>query len=104
MIIVLIFFSMKGQFYRQMIGVSHTEDEVRAIAAAQEGYQNPPNEEGEITLRTGVPNDLFWQPYANEKEARYALFFTFLLIPDLNSYPFSPANSFFLSFLFLTFS
>lgn len=62
--------SMKGQFYRQMIGVSHTEDEVRAIAAAQEGYQNPPNEEGEITLRTGVPNDLFWQPYANEKEAR----------------------------------
>jgi len=51
--------SMKGQYYRQMIGVSHTEDEVRVLAAAQEGYQNPPNDEGEITLRTGVPNDLF---------------------------------------------
>jgi len=63
--------SMGGQFYRQLIGVSHTEEEVRKIAAEQEGYFNNPNEEGEITTRTGVPNDLFWAPYANEQEARF---------------------------------
>jgi ubiquinol-cytochrome c reductase cytochrome c1 subunit len=63
--------SMKGQFYRQLINVSHTEDEVRAIAAEQEGYNNSPNEEGEVTPRNGLPNDRFWAPYANEQEARF---------------------------------
>jgi len=63
--------SMKGQFYRQLTNVSHTEDEVRAIAAEQEGYNNSPNDEGEITTRNGLPNDRFWAPYANEKEARF---------------------------------
>lgn len=63
--------SMKGQYYRQLIGVSHTEEEVRAIAAEQEGYFNNPNEEGEVTTRNGLPNDRFWAPYANEQEARF---------------------------------
>jgi hypothetical protein len=63
---------MKGQYYRQLIGVSHTEEEVRAIAADNDGYLTAPNEEGEVTTRAGNMNDLFKAPYANEKEARYA--------------------------------
>jgi len=75
--------SMKGQFYRQLINVSHTEDEVREIASQQEGYHNSPNDEGEITTRNGLPNDRFWSPYANEKEARFSN--NGALPPDLTS-------------------
>jgi len=75
--------SMKGQFYRQLINVSHTEDEVKEIAAEQEGYKNSPSEDGEITLRNGLPNDRFWAPYANEQEARFNNFGA--LPPDLTT-------------------
>jgi len=63
--------SMKHQYYRQLINVAFTEDEVRAIAAENEGYLSSPNDEGEVETRTGVPNDRFWSPFANEKEARF---------------------------------
>jgi len=62
--------SMKYRFYRQLIDVAFTEEEVKAIAADYDDYDDEPNDEGEVLKRTGLPNDKMHQPYANEKEAR----------------------------------
>jgi len=64
--------AMKYRYYRQLIDVAYTEDEVKEIAASKEDYDSPPNDEGDVLKRTGVPNDRFWEPYKNEKEARAA--------------------------------
>jgi len=63
---------MKYIYYRQLINVAYSEDEMRAIAGEQEGYKTKPNDEGEVEVRNGVITDHFWEPYANEKEARFA--------------------------------
>jgi ubiquinol-cytochrome c reductase cytochrome c1 subunit len=64
--------SMKYIYYRQLINVAYTEEEMKAIAADHEGYHDPPNDEGEVLERTGALTDHLWNPYANEKEARAA--------------------------------
>jgi ubiquinol-cytochrome c reductase cytochrome c1 subunit len=64
--------SLKDTKYRQMTEVAFTAEEVKKIAAQNDGYLTKPDDEGEVTTRKGVPNDAFWAPYANENEARAA--------------------------------
>jgi len=63
---------MRFIYFRQLINVAYTEDEMRAIAAENEGYKTAPDEEGEIADRNGVITDHFPEPYPNENAARAA--------------------------------
>jgi len=64
------FHGMKYRFYRQLIDVAYTEDEMKAIAAEYDDYLSEPDEEGDVTTRPGVINDHMHSPYANAKQAR----------------------------------
>jgi ubiquinol-cytochrome c reductase cytochrome c1 subunit len=61
---------MKFIYYRQLVNVAYTEDEMRAIAAENEGYKTKPNDEGDVEERTGLLTDNLWEPFDNEKAAR----------------------------------
>lgn len=63
--------SMQYVKYRDLIGVSYTEEEVKALAAEIE-VEDGPNDEGEMYTRPGKPSDAFPSPYTNEQAARYA--------------------------------
>jgi len=63
---------MKFIYFRQLVNVAYTEDEMKAIAAEQEGYKTKPNEEGEIEERTGLLTDHLPEPFPNENAARAA--------------------------------
>lgn len=52
-----------------MVGVSHTVDEVKAMAEEFE-YKDGPNDEGEMFDRPGKLADYMPQPYPNEEAAR----------------------------------
>jgi len=64
--------SMKGNCYRHLTNVAFTEEEVKTIAASNDGYFTAPDDDGEIHERTGLPTDRFKSPYSNEQEARAA--------------------------------
>ena len=55
--------------WRNLVGVSHTADEARAIAEEVE-YQDGPNDAGEMFTRPGKLSDYFPAPYPNEEAAR----------------------------------
>ncbi|KAH8547995.1 cytochrome C1 family-domain-containing protein [Umbelopsis sp. PMI_123] len=55
--------------WRNLINVSHSEDEVKALAEEVE-YEDGPDEEGEMFQRPGKPSDYMPKPYANEEAAR----------------------------------
>ncbi|CAG8502710.1 17575_t:CDS:2 [Dentiscutata erythropus] len=55
--------------WRNLIGVSHTEDEVKAMAEEVE-YTDGPNDEGEYFQRPGKPSDYMPRPYPNDEAAR----------------------------------
>ncbi|KAF7356845.1 Cytochrome c domain-containing protein [Mycena venus] len=55
--------------WRNLVGVSHTADEARAMAEEVE-YQDGPNDEGEMYMRPGKLADYMPGPYANEEAAR----------------------------------
>jgi len=57
--------------YRHLVNVAYTEEEVKAIAAAQE-VEDGPNDEGEMFMRPGVLSDYLPRPYPNEQAARAA--------------------------------
>jgi ubiquinol-cytochrome c reductase cytochrome c1 subunit len=57
--------------FRNLVGVSHTEEEAKAIAASYE-VQDGPNEAGEMFMRPAALTDLFPAPYPNEEAARAA--------------------------------
>jgi len=63
--------SMKYVCYRDLVGVTHTEEEARAEAAEVQ-VQDGPDESGKMFMRTGKPSDHFPDPYPNEEAARYA--------------------------------
>jgi len=63
--------SMKYVAYRNLIGVSHTEDEAKA-EAAEILVTDGPNEEGLMFQRAGKLSDYFPNPYANDEAARAA--------------------------------
>jgi len=55
--------------FRHLIGVSHTEEEAKALAAECQ-VEDGPNDEGEMYMREGKLFDYLPKPYKNEKEAR----------------------------------
>ncbi|KAG0074376.1 cytochrome c1, partial [Podila epicladia] len=55
--------------WRNLIGVSHTEAEVKAMAEEHE-YTDGPNDVGDMFERPGKPSDYMPRPYANEEQAR----------------------------------
>jgi len=57
--------------YRNLIGVTHTEDEAKAIAETIE-VTDGPDDQGEFFKRPGKLSDYFAAPYANDNAARAA--------------------------------
>ncbi|CAO3644284.1 unnamed protein product [Mucor hiemalis] len=57
--------------WRNLIGVSHSEDEVKAMAEEFE-YQDGPDDNGDMFMRPGKPSDYMPPAYANEEAARAA--------------------------------
>ena len=57
--------------FRQLVGVTHTEEQAKALAAKAEIIDGP-NEKGEMFTRPGRLTDPFPKPYPNEEAARYA--------------------------------
>ncbi|XP_005814204.1 cytochrome c1, heme protein, mitochondrial [Xiphophorus maculatus] len=63
--------SMEYMAFRNLVGVSHTEDEVKAIAEEVEVVDGP-DESGEMFTRPGKLSDYFPKPYPNPEAARAA--------------------------------
>jgi len=63
--------SMKFLAFRNLIGVSHTEEEVKALAE-EEQVMDGPAEDGEMFMRPGKPSDYFPLPFANDAAAAAA--------------------------------
>jgi len=55
--------------WRNLVGVSHTVDETKAMAEEVE-YQDGPNDAGDMFMRPGKLSDYMPPPYANEEAAR----------------------------------
>lgn len=55
--------------WRNLVGVSHTADEARALAEEVE-YTDGPNDQGEMFQRPGKLSDYMPAPYPNEEAAR----------------------------------
>ncbi|KAL0135211.1 cytochrome c1, component of the mitochondrial respiratory chain [Mucor lusitanicus] len=55
--------------WRNLIDVSHSEDEVKAMAEEFE-YQDGPDDNGEMFMRPGKPADYMPKPYPNDEAAR----------------------------------
>ncbi|XP_066521351.1 cytochrome c1, heme protein, mitochondrial isoform X2 [Hoplias malabaricus] len=63
--------SMEYLAFRNLVGVSHTEEEVKALAEEVEVVDGP-DESGEMFTRPGKLSDYFPKPYPNEEAARAA--------------------------------
>jgi len=63
--------SMNQLAFRHLIGVSHTEEEVKEIAAEYQ-VEDGPDDDGNMFQRTAKPSDYFPSPYPNEEAARAA--------------------------------
>ncbi|NWV78138.1 CY1 protein, partial [Dasyornis broadbenti] len=63
--------SMEYVAFRNLIGVTHTEAEAKALAEEVE-VQDGPDENGELFLRPGKISDYFPKPYPNAEAARAA--------------------------------
>jgi cytochrome c1 len=55
--------------WRNLVGVSHTVDEARAMAEENE-YADGPNDQGEMFQRPGKLSDYMPAPYPNDEAAR----------------------------------
>lgn len=63
--------SLRYVCYRELIGVSHTEEEAKREAEEQI-IEDGPNEEGLMFKRPGKLSDSLPKPYPNEEAARFA--------------------------------
>jgi ubiquinol-cytochrome c reductase cytochrome c1 subunit len=63
--------ALEHVYWRDFVGVTHTEEEVKAMAAEVE-VEDGPNDEGEMYMRPGRLSDKVPKPYANEEAARFA--------------------------------
>lgn len=63
--------SLRFIAYRNLVGVSHSEDEAKAEAAEQM-ITDGPDEQGNMFQRPGKLSDYFPNPYPNEEAARAA--------------------------------
>ena len=61
--------SMSLLYYRDLIDIGFSDEEVKAIAAEYTVIDGP-NEEGEMFERPAKPSDRFVSPFLNEQEAR----------------------------------
>ena len=61
--------SMSLLYYRDLIDIGFSNEEVKAIAAEYMVIDGP-NEEGELFERPAKPSDRFVSPFSNEQEAR----------------------------------
>ena len=61
--------SMKLLYYRDLLDIGFTVDEVKAIASEYTVLDGP-NDEGEMFERPARPSDHFVSPFTNEQEAR----------------------------------
>jgi len=64
--------SLKYFYFRELIGKSHTEAEVKKIAKEFECVDETPDDAGDDVIRPCKPFDHVPQPYRNEKAARAA--------------------------------
>lgn len=62
---------MRFVAYRDLVGVTHTEDEAKA-EAAEILVTDGPDDQGNMFQRPGKLSDYFPNPYANEEAARAA--------------------------------
>jgi len=62
--------SLEYIHFRDLIGVTHTEEQAKALALSYT-YVDGPNEKGEQFERKGRLADVFKSPYRNEEHARY---------------------------------
>jgi len=62
--------AMEYIHYRDLVGVSHTEEQAKALAQSFT-YIDGPNDKGENFERKGRLADVFKAPYPNEEKARY---------------------------------
>ncbi|XP_061463196.1 cytochrome c1, heme protein, mitochondrial isoform X2 [Rhineura floridana] len=74
--------SMEYVAFRNLVGVTHTEAEAKALAEEYQ-MQDGPNENGEMFMRPGKLSDYFPQPYPNPEAARAAN--SGALPPDLSN-------------------
>lgn len=63
--------SLNRVAWRNLVGVSHTVDEVKAMAEEVE-YEDGPNDDGDMFQRPGKLADYMPPPYQNEEQARAA--------------------------------
>jgi len=63
--------SMRYLAFRNLIGVSHTEEEVKAMAE-EDQFLDGPDESGEMFMRPGKPSDYFPNPFPNDAAAAAA--------------------------------
>ena len=61
--------SMRLLYYRDLIDIGFSEEEVKAISSDYTVIDGP-NDEGEMFERPARPSDRFVSPFANEQEAR----------------------------------
>ncbi|KDN44884.1 hypothetical protein K437DRAFT_224605 [Tilletiaria anomala UBC 951] len=61
--------SLNRVAWRNLVGVSHTVDEVKAMAEEVE-YEDGPNDNGDMFQRPGKLADYMPPPYANDEQAR----------------------------------
>ena len=62
--------SMKLLYYRDLIDIGFSPDQVKAIASEYTVIDGP-NDEGDMFERPARPSDKFVGPYANKEQARY---------------------------------
>jgi ubiquinol-cytochrome c reductase cytochrome c1 subunit len=63
--------SMQYLAFRNLVGVSHTEEEAKALAE-EDQFRDGPAEDGEMFMRPGKLSDYFPKPFANDAAAAYA--------------------------------
>ncbi|XP_017289231.1 cytochrome c1, heme protein, mitochondrial [Kryptolebias marmoratus] len=63
--------SMEYLAFRNLVGVTHTAEEIKALAEEFEVVDGP-DENGEMFTRPGKPSDYFPKPYPNPEAARAA--------------------------------
>ncbi|KAK0080373.1 hypothetical protein PV325_014069 [Microctonus aethiopoides] len=63
--------SLQFVAYRHLVGVTHTEEEAKALAAEVE-IKDGPDDKGEYFMRPGKLSDYVPSPYPNEEAARTA--------------------------------
>jgi ubiquinol-cytochrome c reductase cytochrome c1 subunit len=62
--------SMDFVCYRNLVGVTHTEEQAKALAASYT-FMDGPNDEGAMFERPGKLSDKFKRPYNNDEHARF---------------------------------